>query len=122
MNRMAASRYIRRSFSQVRVDFTNLIFVTIVLGLFCVFVVYAAFIIKVWENQAWFDALLVHLRATAGMPTAAFGAFVVATLFRTTEGQIKFQAPGFKFAGASGPIIMWVLCFLAITSGIRLLY
>jgi len=43
-------------------------------------------------------------------------------VFRTTEGQIKFDALGFHFEGASGPIVMWVICFLAITLAIKVLW
>jgi hypothetical protein len=53
---------------------------------------------------------------------AAAGAFTVVALFRTTEGKIKFEAFWLKFEGASGPIVMWILCFLAIVAGIKTLW
>ena len=48
-----------------------------------------------------------------GLPLAALLAhFLVGTL-ENTRGQIEFEAAGVKFKGASGPIIMWVLVYLA---------
>ena len=53
---------------------------------------------------------------------AAAGAFLVVTAFRTIEGPIKFTfAKTFEFEGASGPILMWILVFLALCFGMHML-
>ncbi len=86
-------------------------------------VFFVLFAISEWNNTAaWSKVEFGHFAATIGLPLSAVGAFVVCTLLRTAEGKIRFSAPGFKFEGASGPIVMWVFCFLAIAAAIRLLW
>lgn len=83
---------------------------------------FVLFIIAEWTNPAWSNVAFEHFPATVGLPAAAAGAFVICALFRTAEGKIRFAALGLRFEGASGPIIMWVLCFLAIAVAIRILW
>ncbi|WP_431203000.1 hypothetical protein ACQ86E_29700 [Bradyrhizobium betae] len=90
-----------------------------VFGSFCLFVV---FILAEWSNPNWTSVSFNHFAATVGLPSAAAGAFIIVALFRTTEGQIKFEGLGFKFEGASGPIIMRVICFLSIAGAIKLVW
>jgi hypothetical protein len=60
--------------------------------------------------------------AVIGVPfCGAMAAFIV-LLLRTTQGPIEFEALGFKFRGASGPIVMWVLCFLSFVAATKLLW
>lgn len=62
-----------------------------------------------------------------GLPAAAMAAFaVVATLLRAfpptdANGQISFRAFGLEFTGPSGPITVWLICFLAFVIALRLL-
>ena len=63
-----------------------------------------------------------HFAATIGLPMAALlSAFIVVAL-RHSEGPIKFEGLGMKFEGASGQVVLWVVCFLAIAVAIRLLW
>ena len=63
-----------------------------------------------------------HIAATIGLPMAALlSAFIVVAL-RHSEGPIKFEGLGMKFEGASGQVILWVICFLSIAAAIRLLW
>ena len=41
-------------------------------------------------------------------------AFIVVLTLNSVVGEIKFKAPGFEFEGASGPIVLWIICFLAL--------
>ena len=66
--------------------------------------------------------ILEHFPATFGLPLAAGGAFILVVLLRHTQGPIEFEGLGFKFRGASGPVVLWVLCFLALVAGIKLLW
>ena len=63
-----------------------------------------------------------HFAATIGLPLAAIGALCVVLLLGFTEGPIEFSALGFSFSGAAGPIVFWVLCFLAIALAIKILW
>ncbi|MCG8588043.1 MAG: hypothetical protein MJE66_02020 [Proteobacteria bacterium] len=58
------------------------------------------------------------MRAIVGVPLAALAGFCVVGLLRATYGDIEFTAPGFTFSGASGPVVLWVLCFLTSVVGI----
>jgi len=45
------------------------------------------------------------------------------TVFGNEENEvpIEFEGLGFKLKGAAGEIVLWMLCFLAISGAIRLL-
>jgi len=63
-----------------------------------------------------------HFAAVIGLPASAILALWIVTLLRSQSGPIEFETAGFKFRGASGPVILWVLCFLAIAVAVRLLW
>jgi hypothetical protein len=60
--------------------------------------------------------------ATIGIPLSALAAFCVVTLLRATTGPIEIESRFIKFRGASGPIIFWILCFIVIVIGVKLLW
>lgn len=61
-----------------------------------------------------------HFATVVGLPLAAIASLFVVTVFRITIGQkLTFSVFGMKFEGASGPVVSWVLCFLAITLAIH---
>lgn len=71
------------------------------------------------------DLLLLakeNARAMIGIPWAGGAAFIVVLVLRTSFGEIDFKFLGMSFAGASGPIVMWVLCFLVEVYAIQLLW
>jgi|GEM_PF-1814829 hypothetical protein len=53
----------------------------------------------------------LHYATVIGVPCSGLGALFIVLLLRTVAGDIQFKAFGFEFRGASGPIIMWILCF-----------
>jgi hypothetical protein len=73
-------------------------------------------------NTAVFEVALEHFAATVGLPSAAIAALCLVLFLESASGPIEFEGLGFKFKGASGPIVLWVFCFLAITAAIRLLW
>jgi hypothetical protein len=79
--------------------------------------------LTIWTGQPWLvEIAREHFAATVGLPAAALVALCIVYFLEHTGGPIEFEGLGFKFRGASGPIVLWVLCFLAITAGIRLLW
>jgi hypothetical protein len=81
------------------------------------------------------DSLAARLRAwllsapaqNIGLPCAAISAFaIVAILLRafppsaTGSGDFSFKAFGLEFNGPSGPITLWLICFLAFVVALRL--
>lgn len=80
------------------------------------FVFYA---ITVVAPYGFFNQIaLEHLVSVIGLPCAAVGSLVLVLVLRTVAGNIEFKLWGLEFKGASGPIIMWILCFLAMTLAI----
>jgi hypothetical protein len=76
----------------------------------------------------WIDNKLVmkiieeHYAATMGLPLAAIAALVLVLLLEASAGPIEIEGLGFKFRGASGPAILWIFVFLAMTLAIKLLW
>ena len=52
---------------------------------------------------------------------ASGGALLLVTLFRTTDGPVELKMGFLQFKGASGPIIMWVIVFISICAGMKML-
>lgn len=75
-------------------------------------------------NQAWVDGILQkHFAATVGLPGMAALAFLIVITFEARFDAIEMEFFGIvKFKGASGPIILWVLCLLTMASCVRMLW
>lgn len=78
-------------------------------------------VFAVFVGAGWIGFRVDH-PAVLGLPLAAMIAFTVVLVLRQIEGPIEFEGFGIKFRGASGQVIMWVVCFLAITGSIKLLW
>jgi len=63
-----------------------------------------------------------HARAVVGVPWAGGAALIVVLVLRSSFGRIEFRLLGIEFKGASGPIVMWFLCFLGEIFSIQLLW
>jgi hypothetical protein len=63
-----------------------------------------------------------HARAVLGVPWAGGAALIVVLILRTAFGAVEFKILGVEFKGASGPIVMFLLCFLAETLAIQILW
>jgi hypothetical protein len=73
-------------------------------------------------SEFYFTVIRDHFRVIVGLPMAAVAALFIVLLLRSTQGPIEFEAVGLKFRGASGPITLWLLCFIGITLAIKLLW
>ena len=86
-------------------------------------VTFFAFSIYGMIREEWVEELVKqHFAATIGLPSAALAALLLVTILEINAGKIEFKAYGLEFKGASGPIVMWVFCFLAIALAIRWLW
>lgn len=81
-------------------------------------------IIYMARRQLDFYAIAVqHFLVVVGLPLAAIASIFVILLFRVVAGgQISVSLLGLKFEGASGPVIMWAICFLAIVLAFYMLW
>jgi hypothetical protein len=75
-------------------------------------------IIRFGFSGYWNDITLEHLVCIVGLPWAAVASLVLVLILRTVAGNIELKVFGIEFRGASGPIIMWILCFLSIVLAI----
>jgi hypothetical protein len=73
-------------------------------------------------DPALFQIALNHFAATVGLPSAALAGLCIVIFLESASGPIEFEGLGFKFKGASGPIVLWVFCILAIAAAIKLLW
>jgi hypothetical protein len=80
---------------------------------------YSIYFIKK-EFQFWPEILRYHYAAIIGLPSAAIFSFILVVLLRQIDGPIIIEGFGFKFQGAAGQIVMWILCFLAMAAGIKI--
>jgi len=75
------------------------------------------------SEGSWFIRILEnHFAATLGVPLSAVASVCIVLLLKATTGPIEYEGMGFKFRGASGPIILWILCFSAMIGGVALLW
>lgn len=65
---------------------------------------------------------LEHFAATIGLPSAALASLCLVIVLENTSGAIEFEGLGFKFKGASGPVVLWCFCFLCIAGAIKLVW
>lgn len=75
-----------------------------------------------WQPNSWLIALIQNHFAVILVPMAALMSMCVVILLRYSAGPIEFKVPGFEFKGASGQVVLWVVCFLAIVTALKLLW
>lgn len=73
--------------------------------------------------QNWFLQMVqAHPAATFGIGICAVSAFFVVAVLELTAGAMQFEVLGFKFQGAAGQVVLWVLCFLSMVFAMWLLW
>lgn len=71
----------------------------------------------------WFLQMISrHPAATIGIGISGVSAFFLVAVLEFTVGSMTFKVFGFKFHGAAGQIVLWILCFLAMVFGVWLLW
>ena len=85
-------------------------------------IAFFAQIMWVAPDGMWDGIAKQHFAAAIGLPCAAIAALFIVIVLRSIAGPIEVKGLGFEFRGASGPIVMWIACFLAITFAISSLW
>jgi membrane protein CcdC involved in cytochrome C biogenesis len=83
------------------------------------------FVLFVWSSlydRRFNDTLYEHLAAAIGVPLATLTALALVLALEQVSGDIELEVWGIKFKGASGPIVMWAICFITLISGIKALW
>ena len=63
-----------------------------------------------------------HARAAIGVPFAVIAAACIVLIMESTSGPIKFRGLGMTLEGASGPVVFWFICFVAIATAVGALW
>jgi hypothetical protein len=75
------------------------------------------------KSPNYFIVSVRHFPVVVGLPLAGVAALFIVIVCKIVSGEkLSFSVFGFKFEGASGPVVLWVLCFLAITLAIFMLW
>ena len=99
------------------------------LGMIGYFLVIAlAFVFEVKALSGLRSIVLTNLAFNLGLPVSAVGAFGVVAVFwsafpqRSLAGDVvELEFLGLNFSGPSGPITLWVVCFLSLVFAMYLL-
>ncbi len=92
-------------------------------GFFFTFLVISALFPTALPKSWFLDMILEHPSGTIGIAISAISAFsvvVVLDVFARDPIEIRFWQ--FEVKGAAGPVILWVLCFLALVLGGEILW
>lgn len=89
---------------------------------FSIFLGYHSVVRTTTEGSWLLEVVEQHFAATIGIPLSAVSAACIVIILESTSGPIRFEALGFKFSGASGPVVLWLFCFLAMILALKLLW
>jgi hypothetical protein len=90
-------------------------------GAFAACYLYGAALSMMYDPRLY-QIALANFPVTVGLPFVALAALALVVFLGSTSGPIEFEAIGFKFKGAAGPIVMWILCFLSMVIAVHLLW
>ena len=68
------------------------------------------------------NVIVRNYAAVIGIPCSALAALAVVLILRSAQGPLEFKGMGWEFRGAAAPVLMWILCFIAIIGAVRLLW
>jgi hypothetical protein len=76
------------------------------------------------ENSWFLTVIQKHFAATIAVPLSAISSACIVLLLGTTlGGDLSFKLLVFgEFKGASGPVTLWLLCFVAMILAVKLLW
>lgn len=97
----------------------------IIITCFGVYLLYKLQHIGVYDpngNNFWHTIVKEQIPTMVGLPMAGLAALFMTLVLRATNGPVEFKALGMEFKGGSGPIVFWIICFLAIVLSIKLLW
>lgn len=84
--------------------------------------VYVAQLLVTGASQSYSAFVFRNYLIFFGMPYAAIFAYFLVSTLEKTRGPIEVELATFKFKGAGGPLLFWILVFLTIISGFQMLW
>ena len=77
---------------------------------------------RMFGHEVWKQSVLSNFGLVIGLPMAAALAFgIVAAFQQTADGPLSMRVDPLEFSGPAGPILLWLVCFLAAVFAIDLL-
>ncbi len=73
-------------------------------------------------NPVFIDLYKKNFIVIIGLPFAALASLFIVVFLEQSQGPIEFKGLGFEFKGASGPVVLWVLCYLAFVISFSVLW
>ena len=101
---------------------TSLTIVMVATGLLVMVIIMSLAVWTAVERGILADMIREHFAALFLVPISYVASLIPVLILNTTAGPIQFTVPGFQFRGAAGPLIFWVICFLAIASAFKMLW
>ena len=108
----------------VETFFSKVVKWVLLFGAVIYLVIWFGFVLySIVTKQSWImDVLTNHMPVMLSLPVAGATSLIIVLFLGTVSGEIEFKMIGMEFKGASGPIVMWVFCYLAITLSIKLMW
>ena len=97
----------------------------ILLGFTLFFVLFFSYMIFgiLIDPESWIiQKIQANFAATIGIAFAAMSALFIVLLLQYSVGHIRLKGLGFEFEGASAPTVLWLICFLGIVAGMKILW
>lgn len=77
---------------------------------------------QVFGREVWTAFVLSRFGLVIGLPMAAALAFGIVMAFQeTSDDPLSIKLGPLEIAGPAGPILLWVVCFLAVVAAIAIL-
>jgi len=95
-----------------------------------VFVIFAA-VVALVSLLAYFtitnigevrNELMPHIVVIIGLAGMGISSLLLVAISRHRDGEIEVVAFGFKFRGGAGPVVLWIMAFLAMVGGSKMLW
>ena len=91
-------------------------------GFFFALLIYQSLCGEMLPKNWFLQMVQQHPASTVGIGISAISAFFIVAVLELTTGAVQFEALGFKFQGAAGQVVLWVLCFLSMVFATWLLW
>ncbi len=86
---------------------------------------FAAFVLNVSHLSAFKTIIAENLGRNVGLPASAVGAFCIVIIFwelfppQQLEQGVSLELFGLAFTGPTGPVTLWIACYLAFVLSIK---
>lgn len=98
------------------------VFTAVGIALLALPLIYVGWMCTLADGGEYWEFVRKNYLVFFGMPYAAFFSYFLVSFVETRKGDIDVDFFTFKFKGAAGPLVFWLLIFLAIMLGFKLFW